>query len=125
MSVNPMAGVPLSDINERIYQPLSKYLVTDENVVKPEAIYLGTKMAAIVFTMLPGQLHKPHKHEDQTQMWIIVSGQGEVIMDDGRTEIVGPGAVCVHHPTQLHGIRTVGDENLVYFTVSEKSSIAK
>ena len=47
--------------------------------------------------------------------------EGEVLMDDGRTEIVGPGAICVHHPHQLHGISTVGDTNLVYITVSEKS----
>jgi len=125
MSVNPYANVTLSDPNERIYQPLSKYQRTYEDVVKPESIYIGPKMAAIVFTMLPGQVHKPHKHEDQTQMWIIVEGQGEVLMDDGRTELVGPGAICVHHPTQLHGIRTVGDTNLVYLTVSERSSLGQ
>lgn len=55
-------------------------------------------------------------------MRIILSGQGEVLMDNGRTEIVGPGAVCVHLPTQLHGIKTVGDENLVYITVAERSA---
>jgi len=43
-------------------------------------------------------------------------------MEDGRTQLVGPGAICVHHPRQLHGIRTVGDENLVYLTVATKLS---
>jgi quercetin dioxygenase-like cupin family protein len=121
MSVNPYGNIPLSDLDERIYQPLSKYQKTHEDAVKAETIYNGPILAAIVFTMLPGQVHRAHKHEDQTQMWIIVSGKGEVIMDDGRTEIVGPGAICVHHKNQLHGINTVGEENLVYITVSEKS----
>lgn len=120
MSVSPMPKYPQSDLDERIYSPLSKYQRTDPDVVKPAPIYFGPKLSAIVFTMLPGQEHKPHKHEDQTQMWIVISGQGEVIMEDGRREIVGPGAICVHHPQQLHGINTVGDENLVYITVAHK-----
>jgi quercetin dioxygenase-like cupin family protein len=124
MSVGPAAAVPLSDPNERVYQPLEKFQRSYPDKVKPEKIYLGPKLSAIVFTMLPGQVHKPHKHDDQTQMWIIVSGQGEVVLDDGRTEIVGPGAICVHHPQQLHGISTIGDENLVYITVGTKHAPA-
>jgi quercetin dioxygenase-like cupin family protein len=115
-----MAPRPLSDPDERIYFPLEQYQQVYPGVVKPAPIYFGPKMSAIVFTMLPGQVHEPHLHEDQTQMWIVVSGQGEVIMEDGRTALVGPGAICVHHPRQLHGIRTVGDENLVYLTVAHK-----
>jgi len=120
MSVGPTAGFPLSDLDERIYSPLEKYERIFPEAPMPAPIYKGPKMSAIVFTMLPGQVHQAHKHPDQTQMWIIVSGQGEVIMDDGRTELVGPGAICVHHPEQLHGIKTVGDENLVYITVAHR-----
>jgi quercetin dioxygenase-like cupin family protein len=118
-SMSPTANLPLSDPEERVY-PLAKYQKIFPEAVRPAPVYLGTKFSTVVFTMLPGQVHEPHKHDDQTQIWVILEGQGEFLMGNGRSELVGPGTVCVHHPNQMHGIKTVGDQNLVYINISEK-----
>ena len=60
---------------------------------------------------------------DMTQAWIILEGQGEALLGDGRRDLVGPGTMIVHHPTQMHGIVNVGDTNLVYINISERPPV--
>jgi mannose-6-phosphate isomerase-like protein (cupin superfamily) len=59
-------------------------------------------------------------HTDMTQAWIILEGTGEAILGNGRRDVVGPGTMIVHHPTQMHGIVNIGETNLVYINVSER-----
>jgi mannose-6-phosphate isomerase-like protein (cupin superfamily) len=65
-------------------------------------------------------VHEPHQHADVSQMWVIISGEGESILDGGKRERVGPGTVIVHHPMQPHGIVALGPEDLIYINVSER-----
>ena len=119
MSVNPPPAHVKSDPNVRVYRA-ADFEVIDPEKVKPIPTYSGDVFSAVTFTMLPGQLHTPHSHTDVTQAWFILSGQGEAILGDDRREVVGPGTMIVHHPTQLHGILATGDENLVYMNISER-----
>jgi quercetin dioxygenase-like cupin family protein len=117
---NPPPSHSPSDPSRRVYK-VDDFLVTYETV-RPTPMYAGEKFSCVTFRMTPGQVHEPHSHTDMTQMWVILSGAGEAILDDGRRERVGPGTVIVHHPTQPHGIVALGPDDLVYINVSERSA---
>jgi mannose-6-phosphate isomerase-like protein (cupin superfamily) len=85
-------------------------------------MYSGDRFSCVTFRMTPGQVHEPHQHADVSQMWVILSGEGEAILGDERRERVGPGTVIVHHPMQPHGIVALGPEDLVYINISERAS---
>ena len=114
----PPYASPPSDPSRRVYDT-ADFLVAYENV-RPTPMYNGEKLACVTFRMTPGQIHKPHSHTDQTQMWVILSGDGEAILDNDFLERVGAGTVIVHHPNQAHGIVALGPEDLVYINVSAK-----
>lgn len=120
MSVTPPA-MPLSDRAERLYR-IADFLKAYDTV-KPTPMYMGEKLSCVTFRMTPGQVHEPHSHADVTQMWVILSGEGEAILGDGRRERVGPGTVIVHHPTQPHGVVALGPEDLVYINISERMPV--
>ncbi len=123
MATPPPPIMALSDPKKRVYRT-SDYLVSDPDIVKPTPMYCGEKFSAVTFTMLPGQIHEAHMHGDVTQAWIILRGTGEAILGDDRREVVGPGTLIVHHPTQMHGIVNVGNTDLVYINVSERLPVA-
>ncbi len=117
MSATPPVQ-PKSDPNHRLYR-IADFLQAYETV-RPHPMYSGDRFSCVTFRMTPGQIHQPHQHADVTQMWVIISGEGEAILGDERRERVGPGTVIVHHPTQPHGIVALGPEDLVYINISER-----
>lgn len=118
MSAIPPPPQPKSDPSRRIYRVADFLEVYD--TVRPHPMYNGERFSCVTFQMKPGQVHEPHYHDDVTQMWVILSGEGEAILDEGKRERVGPGTVIVHHPPQPHGIVALGPEDLVYINVSER-----
>ena len=89
---------PKSDPSRRVYR-VADFLEVYETV-RPHPMYSGDRFSCVTFRMTPGQVHEPHQHADVTQMWVILSGEGEAILDGGAREHVGPGTCIVHHPTQ-------------------------
>jgi mannose-6-phosphate isomerase-like protein (cupin superfamily) len=57
-------------------------------------------------------------HPATSHAWFIVSGKGEVTMEDGRRETIEPGIFSVHPRNSVHGLRNIGDEDLVYIALS-------
>jgi quercetin dioxygenase-like cupin family protein len=115
-----MMNYPPSDREERVYRT-HDFRVTDPSRVAPTPMYFGERFSAVTFTMLPGQVHEPHSHEDLTQAWFILEGRGEAFLGEDRREIVEAGTIIVHHPRQVHGIVNVGSEPLVYVNISLKN----
>jgi len=53
-----------------------------------------------------------HTHsEDNEEVYIIISGQGEMVLD-GRKLTVGPGHVVVNRPGGTHGLKNTGSTDL-------------
>jgi mannose-6-phosphate isomerase-like protein (cupin superfamily) len=72
----------------------------------------------VVITLVPGQAQQVHMHPATDHAWFIVSGTGEVTMEDGKCEKVEPGLFLVHPRNTVHGIRNVGTDNFVYIALS-------
>ncbi|RPF25446.1 methionyl-tRNA synthetase [Streptomyces sp. Ag109_G2-6] len=69
----------------------------------------------------PGRATDDH-HHDETELFVIVSGRGEFLIDGERHEAV-PGTVVLFEPFESHVLRNTGPENptdagtdLVFFT---------
>ncbi|MFI9806636.1 class I tRNA ligase family protein [Streptomyces sp. NPDC052301] len=63
--------------------------------------------------IVPGARSDAHQH-DETEVFVIVQGTGEVVVDGERTP-VATGTVAVFEPFETHVIENTGTEDLVFF----------
>ncbi|MGP8303456.1 class I tRNA ligase family protein [Streptomyces inhibens] len=62
----------------------------------------------------PGKRSDAHQH-DEIEMFVIVSGSGEVVVDGARHP-VGPGTVIKFDPFETHVLDNTGDADVVFVT---------
>lgn len=110
------ADRPKTDPAARVFRIADHVVVGGET--RAGRMYVGEEFRAVVITLPPGDAQEPHMHPATSHAWFIVSGKGEVTMEDGRRETVEPGMFLVHPRDTVHGLRNTGDENLVYIALS-------
>ena len=111
-------------IEQRIFKIEDYAKIFDQ--VRPSRMYTGEAFRVAVFRLAPGQAQEPHMHSTTTHAWFVVSGIGEVAMDDDRLQTVTAGYFCVHSPMQAHGLRNAGSEDLIYVVLSiEREAISE
>lgn len=108
---------PKTDPGARIFS-IADHVVVDGEKLRSGRMYVGDPFRAVVLTLVPGQAQKTHIHPATDHAWFIVSGTGEVTMEDGKREIVGSGHFLVHPRNTVHGLLNVGKDNLVYVALS-------
>ena len=108
---------PKTDPAERIFR-IADHVVVDAEKLRSGRMYVGDEFRAVVLTLVPGQAQETHMHPATSHAWYIVSGTGEVTMEDGRRETVGPGMFLAHPRNSVHGLRNTGNENLTYVALS-------
>lgn len=108
---------PKTDPSQRIFR-IADHIVVGPEKLRSGRMYVGDEFRAVVITLSPGQAQEPHLHPATTHAWFIISGKGEVTMEDGKREIVGPESFLVHPRNTVHGLKNVGDDNLVYIALS-------
>jgi mannose-6-phosphate isomerase-like protein (cupin superfamily) len=111
------ADRPKTDPEARSFK-ISDYIVVNPEKLQSGRMYVGDDFRAVVLTLTPGQAQTLHKHPETAHAWFIVSGSGEVTMEDGHTERVGPGMFYVHPRGSVHGVRNDTNENLTYIALS-------
>lgn len=65
----------------------------------------------------PNSQQPSHSHLESEQAYVIVRGQGEMIVGDERQK-VGPGAMILIPPGTDHAIRNPSDQTLVYVSAA-------
>jgi mannose-6-phosphate isomerase-like protein (cupin superfamily) len=106
-----------TDPSQRVFS-IADFVGTNANKLHAGRMYVGDEFRATVLTLTPGQAQETHMHPSTSHAWFIVSGTGEVTMEDGRHEQVGPGMFCVHVRNTVHGLKNVGNDDLVYVALS-------
>jgi mannose-6-phosphate isomerase-like protein (cupin superfamily) len=106
-----------TDPHARIMNPADFIKVNPEKL-QSGRMYVGDEFRAVVLTLTPGQAQTLHMHPETSHAWFIVSGSGEVTMEDGRKERASAGQFCVHPRNSVHGIRNDTNENLTYIALS-------
>lgn len=108
---------PKTDPGARIFTIADHVIVNAEKLTSGR-MYVGDAFRAVVLTLVPGQAQKTHIHPSTDHAWFIISGTGEVTMEDGKREVVKPGQFLVHPRNTVHGLLNVGTDNLVYVALS-------
>lgn len=65
--------------------------------------------------IVPGYCINPHVHEESSEFFYVVSGQGE-FLDDTEWKPIKKGDAFVAPKGMNHGIKNVGNETLVLFS---------
>ncbi len=59
-----------------------------------------------------------HAHAAESELYLVVSGRGNVRDKDGVTE-VGPGDAFLFQPCEAHQLSNAGDEDFVYHVIAD------
>jgi mannose-6-phosphate isomerase-like protein (cupin superfamily) len=107
---------PKTDPAKRIFR-IADHIGGSESS-RANRMYVGDDYRAVVITLGPGEAQEVHMHPATDHAWFIVSGTGEVTMEQGKRERVEPGWFAVHPRNTVHGVRNIGDGDFVYIAVS-------
>ena len=107
---------PKTDPAKRVFRIADHFGGSAEN--RASRMYVGDDYRAVVITLAPGDAQEVHMHPATDHAWFIVSGTGEVTMEDGKCEHVAPGFFLVHPRNTVHGVRNIGEDDFVYIAVS-------
>jgi uncharacterized cupin superfamily protein len=88
---------------------------------KPESLDLSKRQPFdVALVRIPkGKLLCPyHAHAAESELYLVVSGRGNVRDKDGTTE-VGPGDAFFFQPGEGHQLTNAGDEDFVYYVIAD------
>jgi len=108
---------PKSDPSARLFR-IADHVVVDGEKLRSGRMYVGDDFRAVVITLVPGQSQPVHLHPSTDHAWFLVSGTGEVTMEDNKRVIIEPGWFMVHPRASVHGVKNIGADNLVYIALS-------
>lgn len=91
------------------------------------AFMMGKAPEGSAFQMLASQVLMPgnsvgfHKHTDNEEIYVFLSGQGTFYDNDEKPTQVGPGDMTITTRGQSHGLVNTGNEPLKFLAVVAKN----
>jgi uncharacterized cupin superfamily protein len=122
-----MRKVNLNQIKEEAWQsPGGKYAVSFKGISEA----LGREPASLDLSkrhpfdlewnrVPPEKANFPyHAHSAQWELYLVVSGKGNVRHKDGTTEVV-PGDAFIFAPDEPHQLGNTGQEDFIYYVIAD------
>lgn len=79
--------------------------------------WLSGDWEAVEWAQIPaGGISGEHLHSRTEEVYFIISGRGEILLDGVATE-VGPGDVILTGIGTTHGLRAIGDEGVSWLVI--------
>lgn len=69
-------------------------------------------------TVAPGAKNPPHRHESSEQIWIALRGNGQLLLEGGKTVSFSEGDVVRFEDNDLHGFENTGGSEFEYLSVT-------
>jgi uncharacterized cupin superfamily protein len=122
-----MRKVNVNDIKEDPWQsPRGKYAASFKGISEalgrdPNSLVLAKRhpFDLEITRIPPGKHNFPyHAHSAQWELYLVISGNGNVRHKDGTTEVVA-GDAFVFRPDEPHQITNSGNEDLVFYVVAD------
>lgn len=122
-----MRKVNLKDIEEQVRQsPKGKFGRRSKNISvalgrDPESLDLSKRHPfdlALVRIPKGKSLCPYHSHSSESELYLVVSGKGNIRDKDGWTE-VGPGDAFFFGPGEAHQLTNAGEEDFVYYVIAD------
>jgi quercetin dioxygenase-like cupin family protein len=86
-------------------------------------VYRNPDCSIVVWNLEPGQPHAPHSHPENTQVFVVLSGEGEYTAEQGApTKRVRAGDWIIVPRGAVHGIRNTGSTKLSYVAFTTYST---
>ncbi len=107
----------LSKIQEKVSsEPFSRYakVILDHNTIPETPMSLG------FFRFKPGQTGPKHSHETEVEIYITISGHGEVMVGN-ETVDMKPGIIVYVPPQVQHQTKNTGNTDLEFYGVFSPS----
>lgn len=74
-------------------------------------------------TLPPGAAIGNHRHEDEENAYVFLTGTGTYTDNEGRDHEVGPGSVTLAGPRQSHALRNTGTGELVFINILARNEV--
>lgn len=101
------------------------YLVADilkniDNKTKPvkSILFENERMNGVVWYVPAGGEIPAHYHPSTDDVWVVLEGEGEYFLGDGKTFPLKSGIVALANKEEIHGVRSTGEQPLVVVSVS-------
>ena len=122
-----MRKINLRDIPEQERKsPKGKFGRFSKNISvalgrEPESLDLSKRQPfyLALVRITKGKSHCPyHAHAAESELYLVVSGSGNVRDKNGITE-VGPGDAFLFQPGEAHQLTNAGDDDFVYYVIAD------
>ena len=96
---------------------LSNPGVVSEQLLSPHNSK-STRVTITRVTMQAGATQPRHKHDSSEQIWLALSGAGQLLLGKGETRSFEAGQVARFADGDVHGFTNTGGEPFVYLSVT-------
>lgn len=116
-------GIIVSEKNESSYikpfvESIHRRVMYEEkswgifNIINMEQDEIGRESLTIQITMIPNKSFSYHSHENRDEIWTVISGKGEVVVD-GERSYIETGDIIKVFAKQKHQLRAITKLSLV------------
>jgi len=96
---------------------LSNPGVTSTQLLSPHNS-LSTRVTLTRVVVAPGAVQKRHTHKSSEQIWIAISGSGELLIENDATHPIQAGEVVRFADGDVHGFHNTGSADFIYLSVT-------
>ncbi len=96
---------------------LSNSGVSSRQLISPE----NSRSERVTITrvsMAPGAKNPPHRHLSSEQVWVALSGEGTLLLENGKSMPFVAGDVVRFADNDLHGLENTGGTDFEYIAVT-------
>lgn len=99
------------------FKVLSNPGVTSTQLLAP-GNSTSTRVTLTHVVVAPGAIQKRHTHKTSEQIWIAVTGSGELLLENNTTRVIQAGDVVRFADGDVHGLHNTSQENFIYISVT-------
>lgn len=103
-------------LTERIF-PVSDFIQPSDGEPIRSVVLETAEAVIVVWHVKPGQSIPAHIHPHGQDTWTVLAGEAEYFKGNGETQRVKKHEVVVAGVGQVHGAKTVGNEDFVFVSV--------
>jgi mannose-6-phosphate isomerase-like protein (cupin superfamily) len=80
------------------------------------ALAAGSRVQLDLYCLEPGQEQKAHAHADQDKIYVVLDGEGRVVLGD-QDEALAAGEAALARAGLTHGLRNTGSARMLVLVV--------
>jgi quercetin dioxygenase-like cupin family protein len=91
--------------------------ITSQQLLFPENSR-SRRITVTRVTVASGARNPPHRHASSEQVWIALRGEGQLLLEDGKTVPFAAGDVVRFEDNEFHGFESLGGTEFEYISIT-------